>query len=204
MMRKFKNKNLKLKIYVLTILMAFCSVSYADSIWNKESSSPYSTDKAYKDGDIINIIILESSQAQHKAGTDTNIKDDLGMKFTHSIRQLTPIIGANNQAAGQLYNRYKGMGGTSRTSNVQARIAAWVTDVLENGNLVIKGNHKVEVNSEIQKITITGMIRPKDISGSNSIYSYQVASAELSVIGTGVVAEAESPGWITRILNWLF
>ncbi|MBU1026512.1 MAG: flagellar basal body L-ring protein FlgH, partial [Candidatus Margulisbacteria bacterium] len=47
-------------------------------------------------------------------------------------------------------------------------------------------------------------VRPKDISGANSVYSYQVASAELSVIGTGAVAEAESPGWITRILNWLF
>ncbi|MBU1027183.1 MAG: flagellar basal body L-ring protein FlgH, partial [Candidatus Margulisbacteria bacterium] len=198
-----KAEGLILKICVAIILMGFCSVSFADSIWNKESSSPYSTGKAYKEGDIINIMILESSQAQNKAGTDTDVKDDLGVKFTHSIQQLTPIIGANNQATGQLYNRYKGLGGTTRTSNVQARIAAWVTDVLENGNLIIKGNHKVKVNSEIQEITITGMVRPKDISGANSVYSYQVASAELSVIGTGAVAEAESPGWITRILNWL-
>jgi flagellar L-ring protein precursor FlgH len=47
-------------------------------------------------------------------------------------------------------------------------------------------------------------VRPKDISGANTVYSYQVASAELTVKGAGAVADAESPGWITRILNWLF
>jgi flagellar L-ring protein precursor FlgH len=75
---------------------------------------------------------------------------------------------------------------------------------LPNGNLKIKGKHKVEVNDEIQEITISGIVRPKDISGSNSIYSYQVANAELAVKGTGVVAETEAPGWLTRLFNWLF
>jgi flagellar L-ring protein precursor FlgH len=47
-------------------------------------------------------------------------------------------------------------------------------------------------------------VRAKDISGANSVYSYQVADAALAVKGTGVVAETESPGWLTRIFNWLF
>lgn len=197
-----------MKKVIFFIILSFCilnlSPSIADSVWNKESASPYSTQKAYKEGDIINIMIMESTVAQNRAGTDTDVKDDLSMKFTHTLQRLAPVIGTNNQAAGQFANKYKGLGQTSRSSNVQARIAAWVTEVLPNGNLTIKGNHKVEVNDEVQEITITGVVRPKDISGANTVYSYQVANASLSVRGTGTVAETESPGWLTRIFNWLF
>jgi len=176
----------------------------ADSLWKKSSSSPYSPEKSYKVGDIITVLINEISSAQHKAGTKTDIKDDLGLKFTHSIERLTPVIGTNNQAAGQWANKYTGTGGTERSSNVTARVAALVTEVMDNGNLKIEGKHKVNVNDENQDIVITGIVRSKDISINNTIYSHQVANAEVSITGTGVVQEAESPGWLSRILNWLF
>ena len=190
--------------------LAFCLILFvwpvmADSIWDaKDSSSPYSTEKAYKVGDIINILILESTSAQNQAGTKTNVQDDLGGKFSHTLQRLAPVIGMDNQINGQVANKYTGTGQTSRASNVQARIAAWVTEVFPNGNLKILGKHKVQVNDEIQEITISGNVRPNDISGSNTVFSYQVANAELLVRGTGVVAESESPGWLTRIFNWLF
>jgi len=182
----------------------FCSVAVADSIWNKESSSPYSVQKAYKVGDIVNIIILESTSALNSAKTSADISDNLGAKFTHTIQRLAPLIGVNTEADGNVANKYKGVGQTTRTSNVQARVAAWVTEVLPNGNLVVMGKHKVQVNDEIQEISIAGNVRPKDISGANTVYSYQVANAELTVRGKGVVADTESPGWLTRIFNWLF
>lgn len=212
-MRNLKSKNQNLnsnlkKLLVLTFSFVFLTLSFefalADSVWNKDSASPYSTRKAYKVGDIVNIIILESTSAQNKAGTKTDIKDDLSTKFTHTLQRLSPIIGTDNSLTGQWSNKYTGDGRTSRTSSVQARIAAWVTNVLPNGNLAIKGKHKVGVNDELQEISINGVIRPQDISGANTIYSYQVANASLSVKGTGTVAETESPGWLTRLLNWLF
>jgi len=183
-------------------LTAVCG--WADSIWNENSASPYSTQKAYKVGDIINVIILESSSAKNLAGTKTDVKDDLALKFTHTIQRLASVVGTNNQVAGDASNKYAGSGQTTRGSNVQARIAAWVTEVLPNGNLAIKGQHRVEVNNELQEITLTGIVRAKDISGANTVYSYQIANAELSVKGSGAVADSEAPGWLTRILNWLF
>ena len=170
---------LSLGFWILSFGFLSVNSSFADSIWNKDSSSPYTTQRAYKVGDIINIIILESTSAKNIAGTKTDVKDDLGAKFTHSLQRLAPVIGTNNQLAGNVSNRYSGLGQTSRTSNVQARIAAWVTDVLPNGNLSIKGKHRVEVNEEVQEITVTGIIRPQDISGANTLFSYQVANAEL-------------------------
>jgi len=190
---------------VVGLLAAACLLpAAADSVWNENSASPYSTQKAYKVGDIINVIILESSTAKNLAGTKTDVKDDLSMRFTHTIQRLAPVIGTNNNVVGQAANKYTGTGQTTRGSNVTARIAAWVTEVLPNGNLTIKGQHKVEVNSEMQEITLTGIVRAKDISGANTIYSYQVANVELAVKGTGTVADTESPGWLTRIFNWLF
>lgn len=195
-----------MKKYICTVmLLCFCvGVVGADSLWNENSASPYSSQKAYKVGDIINVIILESSSAKNLAGTKTDVKDDLGIKFTHTLQRLAPIIGTSNQVAGGWGNKYTSSGQTTRGSQVTARISAWVTEVLPNGNLAIKGKHRVEVNDEQQEITFTGIVRPKDISGANTIYSYQVANVELSMKGTGTVADSESPGWLTRIFNWLF
>jgi flagellar L-ring protein precursor FlgH len=197
-----------MKTQTITLLLILsivgCYPLRADSLWKENSAGPYSAQKVHKVGDIVNILILESSSAKNLSGTKTDVKDDLGAKFTHNLARLAPIIGANNQIAGQLSNRYSGDGSTTRSSNVSARIAALVTEVLPNGNLAIKGQHKVEVNDELQEIIITGVVRAKDISGGNTVYSYQVANADLVVKGTGAVSDAGAPGWLTRLLNWLF
>jgi flagellar L-ring protein FlgH len=191
---------------VLILMFGFLSPApvLADSLWNDNSASPYSPSKAYKVGDIINVVILENSSAKNQALTKTNVADNLSAKFTHTLQRLAPVIGMNTQAAGQLQNQYTGDGSTTRGNNVQARIAAWVIEVLPNGNLLIKGRHKVNVNDELQEITLTGTVRPRDIAGSNTVFSYQVANAELTVNGTGAVSDTAQPGWLTRIFNWLF
>jgi flagellar L-ring protein precursor FlgH len=193
------------KIMLTSLLLVSLAVAgLADSLWNENSGSPYTPQKAYRVGDIINIIVLESTSAKNLAGTKSNVKDDLSAKLTHTISRLAPVIGTNVQVAGQAQNYYLGDGSTNRQSNVTARIAAWITEVLPNGTLSIKGRHRVEVNDEMQEITIVGLVRPKDISGANTVYSYQVANASLSVKGAGSVADTSAPGWITRIFNWLF
>jgi len=191
-------------VVIACLVVALAAGVWADSLWNENSASPYSTQKAYKVGDIVNIMIMESSSAKSLANTKSDTNDDLSAKFTHTLQRLAPVIGANNQLTGQVSNRYTGDGQTSRGSNVQARVAAWVTEVLPNGILQLKGQHKVEVNEELQEITITGLVRAKDISGANTVYSYQVANANLSVKGTGLVSDTSAPGWLTRIFNWLF
>src|SRR3989338_709169 len=166
-------------------LLLLASAASAHSLWNENSASPYSPQKAYKMGDIINVVILENSSAKNSAATKTNVNDNLSAKFTHTLQRLAPIIGANNQAMGQLQNQYTGDGSTVRGNTVTARIAAWVVEVLPNGNLSIKGRHRVNINDEEQEIMITGTVRPKDIAGTNTVYSYQVADAELIVSGSG-------------------
>lgn len=198
---------MRFKLVICLVLGIWCwgfTSSIADSIYKNTSSSPYSPEKSFKVGDIVTVIVLETASARHKAGTNTNVKDDLGVKFTHTIERLNPLIGQNTQLSGQAANKYTGTGQTERSSDVSAKVAAVVTEVMDNGNLRVEGRHKVEVNNEIQEITVYGIVRSKDIGIANTIYSYQVADAEISLKGSGVVQEAESPGWLTRILNWLF
>jgi flagellar L-ring protein precursor FlgH len=181
----------------------FSSGALSDSLWDKDSASPYTTQGNFKVGDIVNILILESSSAIHQAGTDTAVKDDLGLRFTSTVQGLAGG-GPRTEFGVKGENKYRGTGQTTRTSNIQARVAAIVTKVLPNGNLAILGRHTIVVNKESQEISITGIIRPIDVSLSNTIYSYQVAEANIVVQGEGAVAEAENPGWFTRIVNWLF
>ncbi|NBV84582.1 flagellar basal body L-ring protein FlgH, partial [bacterium] len=64
--------------------------------------------------------------------------------------------------------------------------------------------NKVKVNQEMETIRISGIIRPSDISAANTIDSYQIAKAEVSVNGSGVIGSKQSPGVLTKMFNWLF
>ena len=195
----------KVLFLFLVLALIISQSSYADSIWKDgESTSPYSTQKSYKVGDIVYIIVLESASALSKADTETKVKDEFSASLSHTIDSLSSSIGNSNSFNPKVENKYAGSGATGRSTSIKARIAARVTRVLKNGNIKLVGKHLVEINSEEQEIIVSGVVRSKDINQSNAIYSYQVANAKIVVRGSGMVAEAESPGWFTRIINWLF
>lgn len=196
------------KILIGLILLIFCFAfgsAFADSVWDPENStSPYSTDKTYKLGDVITVIISESPTAISQAGTDTAAKDNLALSLNHTIDRLASVVGKNTSLTGKGENKYKGSGATSRSSKVQAVVSCRVIKILENGNLKIAGTHQISVNDEEQSIQIVGIIRSKDVSIDNTISSSKVAQSQVSVKGKGIVQEAEQPGFIVRFLNWLF
>lgn len=191
---------------IMLVVLASCLIIYvpafSDSIWKSTSGSPYSVSKTFKVGDILTVIILETTSAVQRVGTDTSASDSLSTSFDHTISRLG--IDPSNLLKGSAANTTRGGGSTTRTSKVTARVSVVVTKVLSNGNLVVEGEHRVEVNDETQVIQISGMVRPKDVSLLNTVYSYQVAGADVSVKGRGVVGEADRPGFISRFFNWLF
>ena len=101
-------------------------------------------------------------------------------------------------------NSFKGEGATSSNGSVRARISARVDSVLANGNMMITGNRTIIINGEEQIITISGIVRPSDIQADNSVYSYNISDARIAFEGGGIVARAQGPGWITKLLHWLF
>lgn len=99
---------------------------------------------------------------------------------------------------------FDGKGTSDREGHVSAYITAMVVKVLPNGNLYINGKREIKVNNELQYITISGIIRPEDISTSNEVASTFVADARVAYSGVGVVSDKQIPGWLGRILDHIW
>jgi flagellar L-ring protein precursor FlgH len=89
----------------------------------------------------------------------------------------------------------QGNGDINRSEQINLSVPAVVTQVLPNGNLVIKGSQEVRVNFELRQLTIAGIVRPSDISRENTIAYDRIAEARISYGGRGRISEVQQPGW---------
>jgi flagellar L-ring protein precursor FlgH len=85
-----------------------------------------------------------------------------------------------------------GSGSVNRSERVNLTIAAVVTDVLANGNLVIQGRQEVRTNREVRELTVAGIVRPEDISSANTIRHTQIAEARISYGGRGDISRVQA------------
>jgi flagellar L-ring protein FlgH len=199
--------------YLLIISLFFLfgtQLVFADTLWGSDMESLYSARKANKVGDLITIYISVTSTAVQEAGTTTSKESKISADLFNAWDQVAVKVGADESLRKtQKYtvggnDQYSGVGQTSRKSQVKAIITATVIEVLSNKNLYLMGEHKVKVNNEIETIRISGIVRPEDITPQNSVYSHQIAKAEISVNGVGVVGSKQNPGVLTKLFNWFF
>jgi flagellar L-ring protein precursor FlgH len=146
----------------------------AQDLRHNASRSLFSDQKAAGIGDAVTILIVETSSASNDARTLSGRSDDLS-------------LGAN-----------------LNTGSVRGKLSAQVDSVLANGNLVIIGNRSITVNGEEQTISVRGIVRPSDIQADNSVYSFNIAEAVITVRGDGIVSEVQGPGLLTKFLHFLF
>lgn len=182
------------------------------SIWVGENAqnSLFVDRKARGIGDIVTIIISESSTGNNKAGTDTSrdssttAQIDALLGIETSILKRNENMGGEIKVGGSSANSLKGAGNTSRGNNLVARITARVIRVLDNGNLMIEGRRQVTVNAEDQFLIISGIIRPDDITSDNMIASQYISDAQILYTGKGIVNDKLRPGWLTRVVDWVW
>lgn len=154
--------------------------------------------KAVGVGDIITVLIVENASANTTAKTDANTKAEVSGGPGLGILSQVTDWGLTTE------NKFKGDGKSTRTGALQAQISTRIVEELPNGNLRLQGNRIVSINGEEQRITLTGLIRPEDLRADNSIASTLIADAEISYSGDGPVADAHSPGLLSRVVNFLF
>jgi flagellar L-ring protein precursor FlgH len=167
----------------------------------------YADRKALRVGDIITIRIVESASANNAADTDLSRSSSIEAGLTHFFGKdkfLKMFKLGDDLVKGTADNSHNGSGSTTRQGQLTATITAVVKEVLPNGNLVIQGTRAVAVNHEEQYITITGMVRPLDVNRDNVVLSSQVADANITIGGTGVVADKQRSGWGTWIFDFVW
>lgn len=197
-------------LLLISLLVVASVPMVADSLWDAGRGNLYSADrKSPRVGDVITILVSEQSSAQQEASTRTSKESGIGLDLESSWDQVANLLGSETirkTFSGKLKGNddYLGSGQTTRKSTVRAMVTAVITEILENGNVYVVGEHKVKVNSEMETIRVSGIIRPSDISAANTVDSYKIAKAEVSVNGAGVVGAKQSPGVLTKMLNWLF
>jgi flagellar L-ring protein precursor FlgH len=161
-------------------------------------SSLVSNMKAHRIGDLITIIITESSTADASSKVKADNKSETsggpGLGFLDFIKPWDLDV----------ENKYKGDGNTQRSGNFRAEMTARITEELHNGDFRIAGTRMVNINGEKTLIELTGVCRSEDISPDNTLMSTYISDAQIAYNGSGVVNDTAQPGVVTKILNWLF
>ena len=186
------------KISVLVILVATLISLVCYPVVAAPSNSMYADQQAYKDGDVLTVIISENATANQQANTDVSQSNQANVGAGTGILDFINPFGVNESDSSTA------TGSTSRSGNLSAEVTVQVEKVLENGNLQVKGNKEVMINDEKQKIKLNGIVRPEDITGDNTIESNYIANLNIQYEGQGVIAAKQKPGIIGRILNWVF
>jgi flagellar L-ring protein precursor FlgH len=182
-------------IFGLIILLLSGAVG-AESLWREEGML-FVDPKARAIGDIVTIIVAESTTASHRTTTEREKGIEISGGATPAEENLLDFIkffGASGTSS------YRGEGTTIRTGDIIGKISARVVKVLPNGNLAIKGEKKIRVNNEEEVMILTGVIRPEDIRADNTILSYYVSDANIRYRGGINISDKEKPGIFTRIL----
>ena len=99
--------------------------------------------------------------------------------------------------------KHDGSGAINNSESIVAHVAVKVIDVLPNKNLVIEGKRETSFSGEHQTIVLHGVVRSEDVTGANTVLSYNVADASIQIIGKGTVTDTQNKGWFTRIWDKL-
>ncbi|RLA93106.1 MAG: flagellar biosynthesis protein FlgH [Deltaproteobacteria bacterium] len=185
---------------------------YEGSLWKEGGvlSDLFSDQKARKVGDILTVSIVESSSASNKATTQTGRKSSVsgGIENFFNMEKRFPashpFFNPFSSVKGGLESNFDGSGETTRSGKINAYLTARVVEILPNGNLRIEGSREVTVNNDRQFITLSGIVRPRDISPENVVLSTYIADAKITYSGVGVINDRQRPGWTVRILDWIW
>lgn len=171
-----------------------------NSLWQPGSTTFFRDGRAWRIGDIIRVKVqisdnatLDNSTAQNRNGSDSMGLTSLFGKERTLANAVSSQANPANLLGTNSSRNHSGSGNISRKETIRTDVAALVTKVLPNGNLMIQGHQEVRVNSELREVKVAGIIRPKDIASDNSVNTNQIAEARISYGGRGIVTDMQRP-----------
>ena len=170
----------------------------ANSLWRTGARAFFIDQRASRVGDILTVNIdiddsaktSNSTAASRTAGTSAGVPHFLGLESSLG-RVLPGGFDPANAVETESKTSKSGSGAVTRSEKISLTIAAVVTAVLPNGNMVIQGTQEVKTNNELRQLTVAGIVRPEDISSSNTIRHTQIAEARISYGGRGDISRVQ-------------
>ena len=180
----------------------------ANSLWRNGSRAFFKDQRAARIGDLLTITVNFTDKANmaNESQRSRDAKDDVGVADFAGKQLLTGA--AAKALGGQLLktesqSSYDGKGSTVRQENLQTNVAAVVTQVLPNGNLVVEGKQEIRVNFEIRELIVAGIVRPEDIQSDNTIDSSKIAQARIAYGGRGQITDVQQPRYGSQVMDIL-
>jgi len=194
------------------------------SLYAAATPNLFGDDRASRPGDIIQVRVMQRNKGTKSANTETARKSGISARIKYflgledDINKVTGYLDNNTPEpkpgtegwdpvdllSAESTTTFSGEGGTERNDNLEATVSAIVTDVMQNGNLVIYGHQTVTLNNEASVLTVQGIVRPSDLDVDNSILSSRIANARIEFTGSGVITDKQHPGWANRIFSWVW
>ncbi|GAB5352456.1 flagellar basal body L-ring protein FlgH [Qipengyuania sp. 483] len=172
------------------------------SLFRAGAGTLFQDQRASQVGDILTVEINVADRAEvgNSTSRSRNGSESVGVG---ALLGLEDVIGGDAVDATSS-SRSGGQGTTSRSETISMTMAAIVTDVLPNGNLVIRGRQEMRVNFELRELIVTGIVRPQDIRRGNTIQHVNIAEARISYGGRGQLTDMQQARWGQQIYEALF
>jgi flagellar L-ring protein FlgH len=168
----------------------------AESLYAETQYRPLTSDnRAFRAGDALTVQVFENSSANTSVSTGTQRKNGASMSLTHRAAQPTA------QAGLSVGGEFDGGGRTQRANKLLATLTVTVRSLLPNGDLMVAGEQLLNINDELQKVTLEGRVRQIDISDSNVVLSTRLADARIHYVGEGDVSDRSRRSWWRRLLD---
>jgi flagellar L-ring protein precursor FlgH len=176
-----------------------------NSLWRNGSRAFFKDQRAHQVGDILTVIVKITDKAKYENETsrsrtakeDSGITDFIGTKTFPLTKAPLPgrILTTDAQGSSE------GKGSVDRKEELLTNIAAVVTQVLPNGNLVVEGKQEIRVNYEIRELIVAGIVRPEDIQSDNTIDSTKIAEARIAYGGRGQIMDVQQPRYGQQLMD---
>ncbi|PCK03396.1 MAG: flagellar biosynthesis protein FlgH [Alteromonadaceae bacterium] len=191
---KLGTKNLGTKILLLVILLS--PTVWANSVIDIDNYQALTSDRrAFRVGDPLVILVVESTTAQSSASTGVSKRINIEARAFDNISR--PSVGLDLGAADE------GTGQTIRSGKARTQLSARITKILPNETYLIEGRQNLIVNDEDQSITLSGIVRAYDISKDNTLMSNRISEAKISIHGDGSISKAQKQSLVYRLMQWL-
>lgn len=147
-------------------------------------------------GDILTIVLDEEVSASKNSQSNANRNGESGLTFLEVPDALEQLAEYGFDISGS--SDFNGGGGSEANNSFTGTITVSVLDVMNNGNLRVRGEKQIAINQGVEFIRFSGVVNPRTITGQNTVPSTQVADARIEYVGDGYINEAQHMGWLQR------